>query len=66
MPIAVKGARKATIIRSTRTFKEAPLTSWNVFVLTPSAAALNLEFVAPTTAFDTTTMQRLLSTLAAR
>jgi len=66
MPITVKGAQKATLIRNTRTFKGTALTSWNVFVLTPSDAALNLEFVAPTAAFDTTTMQRLLSTLVAR
>jgi len=66
VPITVKGAQKATLIRSTSTFKGTPLTSWNVFVLTPSAAALNLEFVAPTAAFDTATMQRLLATLVAR
>lgn len=62
----VRGAVKADIIRSTRTFKGTPIESWNVFVLTPSRVALNVEFVAPTAEFDTPLMQRILDSLVAR
>ena len=63
---AVQGAVKADIVRSTRTFKGTPIQSWNVFVLTPSRVALNVEFVAPTAEFDTPLMQQILDSLVAR
>ena len=62
----VQGAVKADIIRSTRTCKGTLIQSWNVFVLTPSRVALNVEFVAPRAEFDTPLMQQILDSLVAR
>jgi hypothetical protein len=64
--ISVKGALQATIIHSVRTYKDTEISAWNVFVLTPSHTALNIEFAAPTVEFDTTLEHQLLSSLVAK
>ena len=64
--ISVKGALQATIIRSVRTYKGTEISAWNVFVLTPSHTALNVEFAAPTVEFNATLEHQLLSSLVAK
>ena len=64
--ISVKGALRASIIRSVRTYKGTEISSWNIFVLTPSRTALNVEFAAPTAEFDATLGRQLLSSLVAK